>query len=135
MEDKKSIQIRQFENSDFPAIIQLYAAEGWSNLVENAEQTKKAWENSNASCVALIENKIVGCVRGITDGHVSLYVCELICSKEYRGLGIGTALLRFIHEAFPETRLELLGSSSSQSYYEKLQFRPYYGFRKTINEW
>lgn len=108
--------------------------EKWSNLVEKAEDTKKAWSNSNVKFVVCIEDKVIGYVRGLTDYNITLYVCELLIDKNYRGLGIGTNLLKFIHEKYPKTRMELLGSSSSHAYYEYLNFRSFYGYRKTIVE-
>jgi GNAT superfamily N-acetyltransferase len=54
--------------------------------------------------------------------------------KEYRGLGIGKQLMEYVHEFYPDTRMEMLASSSSHTYYEELKFRKFYGYRKTIEE-
>ncbi|OYD56258.1 GNAT family N-acetyltransferase [Fictibacillus aquaticus] len=126
--------IRDYEESDFPYIQQLNAAEGWSGLVERGGETKGAWSRSNASCVACAGETVIGYLRGMTDTHITLYICELLISNSYRKSGVGKRLLRHVHEAYPTTRMEILASSSSQSYYEQLGFRPFYGFRKTIDE-
>lgn len=107
-------------------------AQGWDNLVARHEQTLNSWLGSE-SYVMQQDNEVVGCVRAITDGHVTLYICELIVRQDMRGQGIGRALLDYIHDIYPTTRMELLATSSSKSYYES-RFRPFYGFRRTYGE-
>lgn len=134
LDDGKEVTFREYEPEDFPAIQQLNALEGWNTLVERAEETKEAFENSNVTYVVTLENKIVGYVRGMTDKQITLFICEVIIGKELRGLGIGTKLLNYVHNLYPKTRMELLGLSTSKAFYEKLAFRSFYGFRKTIQE-
>ncbi len=128
------IRLRRYREEDFQQINKLNWEEGWTNLVENHEDTKRAWENSNVSIVACVDEDVIGYIRGITDYYVTLYICELLIHKSHRGLGIGEALLKLAHQHYPKTRVELLGLSSSHTYYEKLNYRSFYGFRKTINE-
>lgn len=133
--DELQIAIRDYEKNDFESIQELNAQEGWTNLVEQSERTEKAWECSPIAYVA--ENgdqQVIGYIRGLTDGFVSMYICELLVGAPYRGLGIGKKLLDFAHSRHPHTRLELLASASSCSFYEKYAFRSFYGFRKTFSE-
>ncbi|WP_324777907.1 GNAT family N-acetyltransferase [Virgibacillus senegalensis] len=85
-------------------------------------------------CSSRQEN-VVGYVKGLTDKAVTLYICELLIAKAYRGSGLGKALLAHVHHLHPETRMEMLATSSSKEFYEKNGFRPFYGFRKTIQEY
>ncbi|WP_414054209.1 GNAT family N-acetyltransferase [Macrococcus equi] len=124
--------IRPFETRDIDAIQAMNAYEGWDNLVVRHEQTLAAWLNS-VSYVAEIDNQVVGCARAITDGYVSLYLCELITHHQFRGRGIAKTLINHIHDLYPDTRMELLATSTSKGYYEK-DFRPFYGFRRTYGE-
>ncbi|MDN7242416.1 GNAT family N-acetyltransferase [Planococcus sp. N028] len=129
-----TVMIRPYEEKDFQLINVLNQAEGWNNLVDKQEDTKQAWNNSAIAFVAEANGEIVGCFRGLTDGFITLYVCELLIHKDCRGQGIGRRLLAHAHELYPKTRLELLASSTSHTYYESEGFRPFYGFRKTILE-
>lgn len=135
LKDKGNIHFRSYIENDFPQIHQLNIQEEWNNLVQKFDDTQKAWNNSNVKIVVCINDKIIGYIRGFTDYNITLYVCELLIEKNYRGLGIGTNLLKFVHEKYPKTRMEFLGSSSSHTYYEHLNFRRFYGYRKTITEW
>ena len=59
------------------------------------------------------------------------YICELLVAQPFRGCGAGRKLLDFVHALHPDTRIDLLASSSSRSFYEEHEFRPFYGFRKS----
>jgi predicted N-acetyltransferase YhbS len=127
--------IRPYEEADFEQIQALNEAEGWSQLVRQHELTQQAWRQSNVAYVFESEaGHVIAYLRGLTDTTVSLYVCELLIAASHRRLGIGERLLSHVHALYPETRLEMLASASSHTYYEKLNFRPFYGYRKTIHE-
>ncbi|MCZ8536872.1 GNAT family N-acetyltransferase [Paenisporosarcina quisquiliarum] len=132
---KTLINIRPYRSDDYPSIKQLNQMEGWSNLVEKEEDTKKAWDHSNIAYVVTMEEEIVAYVRGITDQAITLYICEILVSEKLRGQGVGQQLLKFVHNQYPTTRMEMLASSTSHTYYEQHGFRPFFGFRKTLPEW
>ncbi|GAA0499730.1 hypothetical protein GCM10008986_28710 [Salinibacillus aidingensis] len=127
--------IRPYKEKDFNRIQDLNKEEGWTNLVENALNTKEAWKNSNVAFVIEIKGKgVVGYLRGFTDTRISLFICELLIDKKYRGLGLGKEFLHYLHNEYPATRIELLANCSSRSFYEGLGFRSFYGFRKSRQE-
>ncbi|WNB91217.1 GNAT family N-acetyltransferase [Bacillus sp. NEB1478] len=128
-------QIMPYKENYFQDIQKLSQQEGWSQLAERNEETHQAWKNSNITFVVMNKEKLViGYVRGLTDGTVTTYICEMLISKEYRGHGIGTKLLKHVHDLFPKTRMEMLASTTSHTFYESQKFRPFYGFRKTYDE-
>lgn len=128
-------RIRPYEEKDFEQIQALNEAEGWDQLVRQNDLTKEAWRQSNvAFVIESDEGDVVAYLRGLTDTTVSLYVCELLIAPSHRRQGLGEQLLQHVHTLYPDTRLEMLASSSSHTYYEQLKFRPFYGFRKTIQE-
>jgi len=131
---QQEVIIRPYDDKDFPSIHKLNEQEGWRNLAAKQQQTKAAWQGSNVAFVAELAGAVAGCLRGLTDGSVTLYICELLIEKSLRGEGIGSQLMQHVHDLYPETRLELLASATSQSYYEMKNFRPFYGFRKTYEE-
>lgn len=134
MQPENGLVIRPYKETDFPAIHNLNEQEGWSNLVAKQQQTKAAWQGSNVAVVAEQDGRVVGCLRALTDGAVTLYICELLIEKDRRGSGIGAKLMGHVHNLYPTTRLELLASQTSHSYYEIKKFRPFYGYRKTYEE-
>ncbi|MFZ3579442.1 GNAT family N-acetyltransferase [Virgibacillus sp. DJP39] len=135
LDNGEKVMFRQYEANDFEAVQQLNAREGWNTLVERGEETKEAFENSNVTYIVEKENNIVGYLRGMTDKQITLYISELIIGEELRGSGIGKTLLQYVHNIYPKTRMELLGLSTSKAFYDKLEFRSFYGFRKVVEEW
>ncbi|WP_017185542.1 GNAT family N-acetyltransferase [Alkalibacillus haloalkaliphilus] len=129
------IVIRPYQNKDISKIQQLNKAEGWTNLIENHSATKEAWQHSNVAYVIEKEDQgVIGYVRGLTDTRVTLFICEMLIDQKFRGLGLGKELLHYIHSIYPDARLELLANQSSRSFYEELNFRSFYGFRKLKQE-
>ncbi|WP_101846205.1 GNAT family N-acetyltransferase [Halobacillus sp. Marseille-P3879] len=126
--------IRSFQAKDFDVIHDLNKQEGWDQLVEKKEETFHGWVNSEPALVLMHNDEIVGYLRGLTDGSVSLFVCELLIRSDYRGQDLGKKLIEKAHSCYPGTRVELLATSKSEGYYSQQSFRPYYGFRKTAEE-
>jgi GNAT superfamily N-acetyltransferase len=123
-----------FDELHFKDIQELNRAEGWTQLVERNDETFNAWKNSNVAYVVIKNERIEGYIRGLTDENVTIYICEMLISKNLRGQGVGSKLLNFVHGLYPQARIEMLASSTSHTFYESLKFRPFYGFRKTIEE-
>jgi ribosomal protein S18 acetylase RimI-like enzyme len=135
LDNKETILLREFQEKDFEAINELNKKEEWNNLVAKKDDTKSAWMNSNVAFVATTNNSIIGYCRGLTDGTISLYICELLIDQSFRGLGLGQKIIFEIHRLYPKTRMELLASTTSQSFYESQNYRAFYGFRKTFEEY
>ena len=95
--------IRPYQEGDFQQIQELNAKEGWTNLVEENENTKKAWENSAIAYVVITEgDEVAGYIRGLTDTRITLYICELLIGKIYRGLGVGERATSICSSALPK---------------------------------
>ncbi|MFD1413124.1 GNAT family N-acetyltransferase [Oceanobacillus jeddahense] len=135
LKDNKKAFIRLYEEKDFRKIQALNKEEGWNTLVENYLSTKEAWKNSDVALVIEIEEQeIIGYTRGLTDTCITLFICELLIDNQYRGLGLGKKIIHYLHNMYPNTRIELLADSSSRSFYEEFGFRTFYGYRKTKEE-
>ncbi|MFC4617635.1 GNAT family N-acetyltransferase [Camelliibacillus cellulosilyticus] len=126
--------IRPYQPDDFIQIQQLNDHAGWTTSSLRPDAAKQAWEQSNIAYVIEENKHVIGYVRGLTDQKITLFICELLIDKNYRGLGLGHDLLKYVHQLYPETRMEMLATKDSQSFYEHLNFRRFNGFRKMINE-
>lgn len=131
MDVSKDIDIRLFQEEDFKEIQKLYEKEGWMTIVKRPEDGLKAWKNSNLPLVALYENKIAGIVRAFTDTEITTYIIELLVEQEFRGKGIGKALIDTCHLLYPKARIEVLASETSREFYKSHGFRDLLGLRKS----
>lgn len=127
----EGFSIRMFEEKDFSFIQELYKKEGWVTILKRPEDALKAWKNSNLVLVAIHNDKIIGVIRALTDTEITTYVIELLIEKEYRSKGIGKSLIDTCHLLYPNTRIEVLASESSEKFYKSFGFRDYFGFRKS----
>ncbi|MGL4730807.1 MAG: GNAT family N-acetyltransferase [Clostridium sp.] len=127
----KGILIRQFIETDYPLIKNLYEREGWMTFINREHDAFQAWKNSTITLVAMDGNNVVGLVRGLSDGKITTYIAEIIVDINYRGKGIGKALLEECHNLHPSTRFDLLSSEGADQFYKNNKFRTITGFRKS----
>lgn len=124
------VAVRAWVAADFPAIQRLSEAEGWPTPRARPEESRAAWQRSWPALVATHGADVIGFVRALTDGDVTLFVPELLVVPAWRGRGIGRLLLDLCHALYPRTRIELLATASAAPFYEALGFRPLRGYRK-----
>ncbi|MEG0307160.1 MAG: GNAT family N-acetyltransferase [Clostridium sp.] len=125
------ISIRQFLETDFPSIQLLYEKEGWMTFIKREKAALNAWKNSSIALVVVYENIIIGLLRGLTDGEVTTYIAEIIIDSNYRGKGLGKALIDVCHNLYPNTRLDLLSTEGADEFYKREHFKTHIGFRKS----
>ena len=125
------IAIRTWAEADFPEIQRLSSAEGWPTPTARPVEALVSWRNAWPTLVAIGDDGLVGFVRALTDGEVTMYIAELLVTPAWRGRGVGRALLDACHLLFPHTRLDLLSTQSADQFYEASGFRRFQGFRKS----
>ncbi len=119
----QGVQLRCWSEGDFPAIQRLSALEGWTTPQHRAEESLVAWQNSWPTLVVIEGENVIGFVRGMTDGEVTMYIAELLVEREYRGRGLGRLLLDACHELYPRTRLDLISTEGANDFYRADGFR------------
>lgn len=128
------VLIRAWEEADFPTIQALSTAEGWPTPTERPDAALSAWRNSWPALVAVGDGSVIGFLRALSDGAVTTYVAELLVAPAWRGKGIASALLDAAHALAPGSRLDLLATGASRTFYEHLGYRSFSGFRASWEE-
>ncbi|GCE24576.1 hypothetical protein KDA_00600 [Dictyobacter alpinus] len=119
----EGIAIRPWNEADFSAIQQLSSAEGWTSATQRPDDMLLAWQQSWPALVAVKDETVVGFVRGLTDGAITLYVADLAVDARMRGKGIGHALLDTCHFLYPTARIDLLSTENARAFYQARGFR------------
>jgi ribosomal protein S18 acetylase RimI-like enzyme len=128
----QGINIRPWTANDFPAIQRISSAEGWPSPTQRSDDSLFAWQHSWPALVAVDGETVVGFVRGLTDGAITMYIAEMAVDAQQRGRGIGRALLDTCHFLYPTTRLDLLSVDDARDFYKACGFRAIYqGMRKS----
>jgi GNAT superfamily N-acetyltransferase len=125
------LTIRTWLPADFPAIQRLSAVEGWPTPTQRPDEALVAWLASWPALVAATQDQVIAFLRALSDGAVTTYVDELLVAPQWRGQGVGSALLEVCHELAPGTRLDLLAGGQAERFYVGRGFRRFMGFRKS----
>lgn len=124
------ISLRPWDSTDNAAITALSTAEGWLTAAQRPEQHLVSWHRAWPALVAVADGQVIGFLRAMSDGAVTTYVAGLLVAPEWRGRGVGRALLDACQALAPTTRLDLLAEPGAVSFYERSGFRSYAGFRR-----
>ena len=126
------INIRPWGEADSPAIQRLSQALGWPSPTQRPADSLLAWQHSWPALVAIEGERVVGFVRGLTDGAITMYIAEMAVEVRLRGHGIGRALLDACHVLYPTARLDLLATDEARAFYKACGFRILHeGMRKS----
>ncbi|MEO8971585.1 MAG: GNAT family N-acetyltransferase [Ktedonobacteraceae bacterium] len=126
------IGIRAWTDADFPSIQRISSAEGWPSPTQRAADSLLAWQRSWPTLVAVEGEIVVGFVRVITDGTITMFIAEMAVDARLRGRGIGRTLLDVCHYLYPTTRLDLLATDNALAFYKTCGFRMIHdGMRKS----
>jgi Predicted acetyltransferase len=113
--------IRSAVESDYPEIKAISRDEGWKS--NHRPDYDDALRNSITlvACDDIIHGEVVGFARAITDGYVTIYLCEIIVKPEYRRYGYGKRLIDHLFMLYPTCRMDLL--SQADEFYQSIGFR------------
>jgi len=73
--------------------------------------------NDSITYVALADGQVCGFLRALDD-VLHLYVCDLLVASDYRGKGLGEALIARLKEDYPEAVIYIL--SGNDEYYDHI---------------
>ncbi len=93
-----------------------------ANSVWQREYDEEATQSALSKTInvtAWAEDKLIGCVRILTDGVYFGTITEILVLKEYRGRGIGRELMRLVQENTP-TKLYFGSQEGVEGFYEKI---------------
>ncbi|MFI3255656.1 MAG: GNAT family N-acetyltransferase [Eubacteriales bacterium] len=122
------IEMKQYEHYKEDEILDLYTSVGWSNYYQNPVMLKQAYCNSLFSLAAYDNEKLVGILRIVGDGHSIIYIQDILVLPDYQGRRIGTDLLKMILEKYKNVYQIHLGTDNTEktvSFYKSLGFKEF----------
>ena len=101
---------------------------GWGKT--SIPKAETAIKNTPFSIVAFDNDTVVGIGRIIGDGALIWYIQDVVVLSEYRGNGIGTAIIKHLIEyakanSLPNERftIGLMSTNGNEEFYTRLGFR------------
>ena len=103
---------------------QLYAGEWWTKM-RSRDDTEALLRGSTSTVGLLLQDKLIGFARVLSDGYYLALVLDVIVAKDYRGQGLGDRLMREVLN-LPEVRavasVELVCQPELQVFYARHDF-------------
>jgi len=109
-------------------ITALYRNEGWwSKESDDPDQVAGIVSGSHLFLIAEKAEEIVGMGRAISDGSSDAYIQDVTVKREFRGQGIGTAIIKELISRLKTDGMEWIGliaERNSHGFYSRLGFSP-----------
>lgn len=121
----ENIIVKDYKDYDEQEIMGMYESVGWINYTRRPEMIKKGYQNSLCIMGAYIEDKLIGIIRVVGDGHSIIYIQDIIVLPEYQRKGIGSLLLNKIMEQYKDVYQKILlteNEPKTVEFYKSLGF-------------
>ena len=125
----QGVTLRAWEEADFAQVRQMAMDAGWTSYRDLPERLLAAWKGSWPALVAVERGEVIGFLRAVTDGAMTLYVADVVVHQAHRGRGIAHLLLRACRQLYATARLDLLSVPEAVGFYAHLGFQPFKGYR------
>lgn len=117
--------IKEYETYNEAEILNLYTSVGWTNYTNHPEMLKNAYAHSLKILGAYENERLVGIIRVVGDGHSVVFIQDLLVYPEYQRQGIGTALLKQILQDYSHVYQKHLLTENTEKtirFYKSLGF-------------
>lgn len=117
------MEFRGLKPSDIEEVHLLLTNSGWAHRMGSLPQFEKLLNASQVAVVAILDGRIVGFARGITDGLSNGYLSMVVVQAECRGKGIGRGLVE--HAMGSNTQITWMlraGRDGASEFFAKLGF-------------
>ena len=106
----------KLNDSDLGSIRKLFNSLGYGDDTEEA--IKLLYQNTTFFSIAKIGETVVGSCRIISDGHFCSFIADIGVQEEYRGNGIGRALMRETIKHVKHTPLYTCSFKGTEEFFE-----------------
>lgn len=103
------------------------ANHGYWSLGRSRELVETSITNTDLLCAAYApDGSVAGFARMITDFAIFAYLCDVYVAPEYRGAGLGVALVTTIveHPDVANVKRQMLATRDAHELYAKLGYEP-----------
>ena len=120
------MEIREYTEYNESEILGLYASVGWTAYTDDPAALRNGFANSLLILAAYEEASLAGLIRVVGDGHIVVFVQDMLVRPQFQRRGIGSALLRAVLNRYANVRqIELLTDDTPETtaFYRAIGFR------------
>ena len=120
------MEIKDYRVYNEEQILQLYKSVGWSAYTDHPEVLRKGFDNSLLTLAAYDGGELMGIIRTVGDGHIVVFIQDILVFPKYQRRGVGTALVQAILDRYSHVRqIQLATDNTPQTvaFYTSMDFR------------
>lgn len=111
---------RNTQDINWAEVNQLLKGFGLTN--HTVLETKFAFEHSQEVVFILLDNRLIGCGRALTDYIAQAAIYNIAVDKDYQGLGIGKVIIKTFVDYLSKCNITLYTHPDTVSWYKQLGF-------------
>jgi N-acetylglutamate synthase-like GNAT family acetyltransferase len=118
----EGIEFRKALKTDYEAIRQFLAENGWEKRVADTEKFCQMMDKASRTVVALENNRVVGFARALCDDVSNGYIGTVAVAADFRRQGVGRALIEKLTGDDPGITWVLRAGRGSEKFWQKMGF-------------
>jgi GNAT superfamily N-acetyltransferase len=123
-------RLRSFTRADTPAVLNLFAAEGWDTYTVDPARTARALSAPGCTTLLVLHGaEVVALIQLQSDGEIQAHLSALLVAPPWRCRGLARQLLSHALATAGGTNIDVL--TRNAAFYESLGGQPRPGFRLT----
>lgn len=121
----RNVVIKEYLEYNEDDILDIYKSVGWSNYYKKPEMLRQAYRHSLCVFGAYVNDKLIGMIRVVGDGHSIIYIQDIIVMPNYQRQGIGRLLMNEVLEKYKNVYQKVLLTDNQPNtirFYENMGF-------------
>jgi|GEM_PF-370515 len=121
---KTQIEIKSYSSADEECLMKIIEAEGEEWQGYSAPEVREKYQKllrESITYVAYENDELCGYSRSIADGHIAVWVVDLLVAPKFRGKDIGRQLMECVWKDFPNHAVYVM--SDVDEYYKKQEYQ------------
>lgn len=98
------MNIDEYTHYQEEEILALYRSVGWTAYTDHPDTLRNGFEHSLLTLVARENNRLIGLIRTVGDGHTIVLIQDLLVHPSHQRKGVGSALMKAVLARYAHVR-------------------------------
>lgn len=98
------MNIDEYTHYQEAEILALYRSVGWTAYTDHPDTLRKGFEHSLLTLAAREEDRLIGLIRTVGDGHTIVLIQDLLVHPSHQRKGVGSALMKSVLARYAHVR-------------------------------